>query len=360
MKMSRRHLLSAVGSTAMIAVCASARSGQAQSPSAETPPDLIVHNAKATTLQSGRPEVAAFAVRGERITAMGGEAEIMGLRAGSTRVVDAGGRRVIPGLNDSHFHIVRGGRDYNLELRWDGVESLQRGLQMIAEQAMRTPKGQWVRVLGGWSPYQFKERRMPTVAELNLAAPDTPVYVLFAYSAGFLNRAGAAAIGLTPDSKPPEGGSFEFVDGGAILRQPPAVYAAIAQLPGYSVEDQLNSTRHFFRELSRFGLTSAVDAGATGTPYPRDYQAFETLAARPQFPIRVSNLLFAQQAGTERAFYEKLIAEEKRNVNRAASRANGYVFQGAGEVLVWSDTDFEDFTAPVPSSSRRWNASLPR
>jgi predicted amidohydrolase YtcJ len=95
-------------------------------------------------------------------------------------------------------------------------------------------------------------------------------------------------------------------------------------------------------------LTSAVDAGATGTPYPRDYQAFETLAARPKFPIRVSNLLFAQQGGTERAFYEKLIAEEKRNVNRAASRANGYVFQGAGEVLVWSDTDFEDFTAPRP------------
>jgi hypothetical protein len=203
-------------------------------------------------------------------------------------------------------------------------------------------------VLGGWSPYQFREKRMPTVAELNLAAPDTPVYVLFAYSAGFLNRAGVAAIGLSPNSKPPEGGSFEFVDGGAILRQPPAVYAAVAQLPGYSVEDQLNSTRHFFRELSRFGLTSAVDAGATGTPYPRDYQAFETLAARPQFPIRVSNLLFAQQGGTERAFYEKLIAEEKRNVNRAASRANGYVFQGAGEVLVWSDTDFEDFTAPRP------------
>ena len=157
MKMSRRHLLSAVGSTTMMAVCGSPRSGRAQSPSAETPPDLILHNAKATTLQSGRPEVAAFAVRGERIVAIGGEAEIMGLRAGNTRVIDAGGRRVIPGLNDSHFHIVRGGRDYNLELRWDGVESLRRGLQMIAEQAIRTPKGQWVRVLGGWSPYQFRE-----------------------------------------------------------------------------------------------------------------------------------------------------------------------------------------------------------
>jgi predicted amidohydrolase YtcJ len=348
MDMSRRNVLAAGGKAAIVAMAGAPHASRAQSPAAQTSPDLIVHNAKVTTLQRDGHEAQAFATRGEKIVAVGGEADIMGLRGANTRVVDAGGRRVIPGLNDSHLHLVRGARDYNLELRWDGLESLQRGLQMIAEQAMRTPKGQWVRVLGGWSPYQFREKRMPTVAELNLAAPDTPVYVLFAYSAGFLNRAGVAAIGLTPNSKPQEGGSFEFVDGGAILRQPAAVYAAIAQLPTYSAEDQLNSTRHFFRELSRFGLTSAVDAGATGTPYPRDYQAFETLAASPKFPIRVSNLLFAQQGGTERAFYEKLIAEEKRNVNRAASRLNGYVFQGAGEVLVWSDTDFEDFTAPRP------------
>src|SRR5229473_5656003 len=218
MKVSRRNLLAAGGSTAMIAMAGSAPWSLAQSPGqqTETSLGLIVHNAKVTTLQSGRPEAEAFAVRGERIVAIGGDADIMGLRAGNTRVIDAGGRRVVPGLNDSHFHLVRAGRDYNLELRWDGVESLQRGLQMIRKQAMRTPKGQWVRVLGGWSPYQFKEKRMPTVAELNAAAPETPVYVLFAYSEGLLNKAGVAALGWRADTKPPEGGSYEFVDGGAI------------------------------------------------------------------------------------------------------------------------------------------------
>jgi predicted amidohydrolase YtcJ len=348
MTISRRNLLAAGGSTAMIAMVGSASWSLAQSvgQQAQTSPDLIVHNAKVTTLQGGRPEPQAFAVRGEKILAVGGEAEIIGLRTANSRLIDAGGRRVIPGLNDSHFHIVRGGRDYNLELRWDGVESLQRGLQMILEQAMRTPNGQWVRVLGGWSPHQFRERRMPTVAELNDAAPDTPVYVVFAYSEALLNRAGVAALGLTPATRPPQGGSFEFVDGGAIFRQPPAVYAGIAGLPLLSAEDKLNSTQHFLRELSRFGLTSAIDAGATGTPYPGDYRAVETLAGRPKFPIRVSNLLFAQQPGTEREFYEKLSDEEKRNVNRAASRLNGYVFDGAGEVLVWSAADFEDFMAP--------------
>ena len=347
MKMSRRNVL-ATGSGALIAMAGTAPFvwAQPRTPDSQAP-DLIVHNAKVTTLQSGRGEAEAFAVRGEKIVAVGGDAEIMRLRTDDARVIDAGGRRVIPGLNDSHFHAVRAGRDYNLELRWDGVESLQRGLQMILEQAIRTPKGQWVRVLGGWSPHQFGEKRMPTVAEVNDAAPDTPVFVLFAYSWGLLNRAGAAALGLRPDSKPPEGGEFEFVDGGVILRRPFAVYAAIAKLPPpYGAADQLNSTQHFFRELNRFGLTSVVDAGATGTPYPGDYQALEKLAARPRLPIRVSNLLFAQQPGTEQAALEKWIAEEQRSINRAASRLNGYVLIGAGEILVWSGADYEDFMAP--------------
>jgi len=233
MKISRRNLLAAGGSTAMIAMTGSIPWSLAQSPrqQAETSPDLIVHNAKVTTLQSGRPEAEAFAVRGERIVAVGGEADIMRLRTDNTRIIDAGGRRVIPGLNDSHFHLVRGGRDYNLELRWDGVESLQRGLEMIREQAKRTPAGHWVRVLGGWSPYQFREKRMPTVAELNDAAPNTPVYVLFAYSEGLLNQAGLATLGLTRNSQPPEGGIYEFIDGGAILRKPAAVYSPIGKLP---------------------------------------------------------------------------------------------------------------------------------
>lgn len=79
-----------------------------------------------------------------------------------TQVINVGGRTVIPGLNDSHIHLIRGGLNYNLELRWDGVPSLADGLRMLKEQAQRTPPGQWVRVVGGWTEFQFAERRLPT------------------------------------------------------------------------------------------------------------------------------------------------------------------------------------------------------
>jgi predicted amidohydrolase YtcJ len=67
-------------------------------------------------------------------------------------------RAVLLGLIDSHLHATRGGRFYNLELRWDGVPTLKQALGMVREQAKRTPKGEWVRVIGGWSSFQFKER----------------------------------------------------------------------------------------------------------------------------------------------------------------------------------------------------------
>jgi hypothetical protein len=116
------------------------------------PPDLIVHNAKVTTQNPGQPEAEAIAVRDGVVYKVGTDKQILALKGPATQLIDARDRRLIPGLNDSHTHVVRGGRFYNLELRWEGVPSLKIGLAMIREQARHTPKGQWVRVIGGWSP----------------------------------------------------------------------------------------------------------------------------------------------------------------------------------------------------------------
>ena len=327
----------------------------------QPPADLIITNARITTQDAARPETTALAVRDGLIVAVGEDRDVAALRGSSTRSIDAGGRRLIPGLNDSHLHAVRGGRFYNLELRWDGVESLARGLQMIREQAARTPDGQWVRVIGGWSPYQFHERRMPTIAELNAASPQRPVLVVFLYSQGLLNAAGVKALGLTPDSVPPTGGRYEFVDGGAILHaepNPSIIYTTIGRLPALSSEQQLNSTRHFYRELNRFGLTSVIDPGGGGHNYPGDYEASRTLAAQPGFPIRISNYLFAQKVGSELADVRRWTAKEELGLNRAAERLNGYVTEGAGENLVWSAGDFENFLSPRPELAAAMETEL--
>ena len=132
--------------------------------------DLVVRNARVFTNDPHRPDATCVAVRRGRITVVGGEADVDGVIGASTRVIDALGRRVIPGLNDSHLHVIRGGLHYLLELRWDGVPTLALALAMLREQVARTPTGQWVRVVGGWTGDQFFESAYPH-SELNVPRP---------------------------------------------------------------------------------------------------------------------------------------------------------------------------------------------
>jgi predicted amidohydrolase YtcJ len=153
------------------------------------PPDLILGNGRIATQDGPRPFAQAVAVQDGRFFAVGRDEEMMRLRGSKTELIDLGGKTVIPGLNDSHMHPIRGGLNYNVELRWDGVSSLADALRMLREQAQRTPPTQWVRVVGGWTEFQFAERRMPTLEEINRVAPDTPVFVLHLYDRALLNGA---------------------------------------------------------------------------------------------------------------------------------------------------------------------------
>jgi predicted amidohydrolase YtcJ len=146
-----------------------------------SPADLILTKGKIATLDAQNNRVEAAAIKDGKFVAVGKNHEILAHRGPMTRVVDLTGRTAIPGLNDSHLHVIRGGLNYNMELRWDGVPSLADGLRMLKEQAQRTPPGQWIRVVGGWSEFQFAERRMPTLDEINAVSPDTPVFILHLY-----------------------------------------------------------------------------------------------------------------------------------------------------------------------------------
>ena len=87
-----------------------------------------------------------------------------------------------------------------MELRWDGVPSLAYAMEMLKEQVRRTPPPQWVRVIGGWSEFQFVEKSMPTLEEINAIAPDTPVFILHLYDRALLNAAALRAVGYTKET----------------------------------------------------------------------------------------------------------------------------------------------------------------
>ena len=228
--------------------------------------EIILHNARIAT--NGLPSIVeAIAISDGKVTAIGGDEEVLRLRGPATRVIDGGRRTVIPGLNDSHMHPIRGGLNYNMELRWDGVPSLSDALRMLKDQAERTPAPQWVRVIGGWTEFQFAERRMPTLDEINAAAPDTPVFVMHLYDRALLNGAALRAVGYDKNAPDfPAGEVQRDRHGnptGLLIAKPNAniLYSTLAKGPKLSREGQLNSSRLFFRELKRFGITSVIDTG---------------------------------------------------------------------------------------------------
>src|ERR1700750_2906445 len=221
--------------------------------------------------------VEAIAVSDGKITSTGSSVELLRKHADGTAVIALGARTVIPGLNDSHMHPIRGGLNYNMELRWDGVPSVADALRMLKDQAQRTSPPQWVRVVGGATEFQFADRRMPTLDEINAVSPDTPVFIMHLYDRVFLNRAALRAVGYTKDTPNPPGGEIKHDKQGnptgLLLAKPNAniLYSTLAKGPKLSREDQLNSSRLFFRELNRFGITSAIDAGGGFQNYPDDY-----------------------------------------------------------------------------------------
>jgi predicted amidohydrolase YtcJ len=291
----------------------------------------------------------AMTVADGKIIATGASSDLLPGRDASTEVVDLGGHTVIPGLNDSHLHVIRGGLHYNLELRWDGVPSLADAMSMLKEQAARTPAPQWVRVVGGWTKFQFAERRMPTLEEINEAAPETPVFVLHLYDRAMLNAAALRAVGYTKDTPDPLGGEIQRdrrgVPTGMLIARPNAgiLYSTLAKGPLLSYEDQLISTRHFMRELNRLGITSAIDAGGGFQNYPDDYKVVEELHKRGQMTLRIAYNLFTQRPNHEIEDFSKWTSSASLYQGDHTLRLNG-----AGEMLVFSAADFEDFLEPRP------------
>jgi predicted amidohydrolase YtcJ len=324
-------------------------------------PTLILRNGKFTTLDKAKPNASAVAIVGDRFVAVGDEAEVMKLAGPKTHVIDAGGRRVIPGLMDSHTHPIRGGLNYNMELRWDGVPSLAEAMRMLKVQVQRTPAPQWVRVVGGFNEYQFAEKRLPTLKELNEAAPDTPVFILRLYDRALLNRAALRAVGYIKDTKDLSGSLIERDKSGEptgmLIAKPSAtlLYATLARGPKLSLDDQLNSTRHFMRELNRLGMTSVIDAGGGFQNYPQDYEVVERLARAGQLTIRFAYNLFTQKPNEELADFQRWA-----KIVKPGQGTDMYRHNGAGEMLVYSAADYEDFREPRPDMPPTMEADLER
>jgi len=318
-----------------------------------SPADMVIVHARIVTMNPKEPRAQAMAIIGAQLVAIGSDQDMQRWIGPRTRVIDARGFTLIPGLIDSHTHFIRGGLTYTQELRWDGVATLTDAMTMLRDQARRTPPPHWVQVVGGFSPYQFLEKRLPTLGEINAATGDVPCFILNLYDRALLNRAALRVLGFHRDTPDPFGSVLERDASG----QPTGLVvnttslgglvALFARVPKLPEADQALSTQLYMREMNRLGLTSVVDAGGGGQNYPDHYAGIAQLAADQKMTLRVAYNMFAQRPGEELADYQTW----SRQVS--PGQGNDYLrMVGAGEYILWAATDPANFgkrVMPAPA-----------
>ncbi|MEM1382324.1 MAG: amidohydrolase, partial [Pseudomonadota bacterium] len=348
MRLTRRSSLGLGGAAA-----ASMMMGPAGALAQADTADLVLLNGRITTMDATRPEASALAIRNGVFAAVGADDEVRPLIAPFTQVIDARGQRVIPGLNDSHTHAIRGAVNYNLEVRWDGVDSLEEALHLLREQAERTPEGQFIRVAGGFSEFQFKEKRLPTVAELDAVAPNHPVLIHHLYKLTLLNTKAVEWYGYDQPGRPTYPGGIVELDAGGgatgrLLAAPSGLimYKTLAAAPKLSIRDQINSAQRYFDVLNGLGVTSVSDAGGGGMEFPDadPYKVIRWLHGEGLLTTRIGYHSFPQHKGQELSDYQRWTAETP-----AGQGDDLLKFVGAGENLAWASYDYEIFADARPN-----------
>jgi predicted amidohydrolase YtcJ len=311
------------------------------------PADLVLFNGKIVTVDKAFSIRQALAVRDGKFLAVGSDGEIRGFVGPATKVIDLKGRTVLPGLIDSHIHAIRAGRTWDLELNWVSVKSLAEGMQMIVERARTTPPGTWIRVVGGWHETQFTgEKRMPSVAEIDQIVPNHPVWFQRLYERAILNTAGLKALGITNDVQDPPLGRVLRDNNG----RPIGVLGFFGilnwylKLPQPALEQEIESSRNFFRELNRVGLTTVGDVAGGGLMWPQDYRAVNELHRRGELAVRIRWYMQPNRPGQEIERIKDFVEQAK-----PFGRDDWMRPVGVGEQVTVGVFDGDAFAPPPPT-----------
>jgi predicted amidohydrolase YtcJ len=268
--------------------------------------DTVLLNGKVLSADERGTVHQALAIAGDRIVALGKSGDIKRLAGKGTRVVDLGGRTVIPGLIDSHMHAIRAALSYGTEVHWFGTTSIEQALGRLRDAASAAPPGQWLIVAGGWTDEQFKERRRPTQAELVAAAPNNPVYVQWMYGWAMLTPLAYQALNINSEADLPGGGKFvRDASGNPTGAVGGGIVQLFDKLPAPGFDQKVASTRKFFRELNRVGLTGVVDPGGFNMT-PAEYAPLFQVWRDKALTVRVNYAYFSQKRGQELEEFKEL------------------------------------------------------
>ena len=320
--------------------------------------DTVLFNGKIVTVDKDFSVREALAIENGRVLASGTSGAMKRLAGDKARLIDLGGRTVIPGLTDGHIHGIRAALTFGTEVNWIGVPTLKAALEKIRHAAKAQEPGSWIVVAGGWTEEQFSEKRRPTPREVTEAAPDNPVYIQHLYDWLLLTPKAMQALNIRDDADVTPGGKLERGNDdkptGVVVAGGNALGKIFDRLPKPTMEQQIDGSKRFFREMNSLGITGIVDGGGVSM-YPANYQAVFKLWRDKQLTVRVAYHLCAPKPGSELTDLQNLTQLLPPGFGDAMLH-----FNGPGEILIWADWTDGDITPDGKAKLAellRWAAS---
>jgi predicted amidohydrolase YtcJ len=234
--------------------------------------DLRLVNGKIVTMDARNSVLSSVTIQNGRFDFSGGKL------SPCTKTINLHGRTAVPGLIDDHNHIVLLGLRPSYDTRLETAASMKDVQAAIAERAKSVPAGKFITAMGGWNPAQFQEKRLPTLAELDAAAPNHPVLLFLAFTGpAVTNSLGKAFFA---------GKGIEVSATGVIAANAPSVAALNALRAVQTLEDKKRGTADALAYSASMGVTTDVDMGAfviPGLPDIQDSFVFDGLASADPF-----------------------------------------------------------------------------
>jgi predicted amidohydrolase YtcJ len=227
--------------------------------------DTILRNGKILTVDARFRTVQALAIKDGKILATGTVAQIARYGGRNTQVTDLAGATVIPGLIDNHFHFTRGVETWHQQARFEGVDSRQQALLLLAAKVATLGLGDWIMVQGGWTPKQFADAPGGfTLAELDGVAPNNPLFIQEGYAVVYANSLALKAVGLNPAD-----GARRSAQGLVSFQPPYALYDA---MPRTTTAQRDQNLTDFMQALNASGLTAVYSLGQSNYLHVRAKQ----------------------------------------------------------------------------------------
>ena len=233
--------------------------------SSQVAPDYVVINAKVFTIDEDQPQAEAFAVKGDRFTAVGSSSDMRNLASSRTEIIDAEGMTVVPGFIDAHSHPSSAGVNELVQVNAD-LRSITEIKEVLRQRAAITQEGQWVRAFK-YDDTKLAEGRPINRFDIDEVVPNHPAVVGHRGGhTGVYNSMALALAGVTSETPDPPGGRFYRDSNGVLtgLAAERARYVFNSLIPSDSTREQRRDGVKLITELmTKAGLTSVHQTGAS-------------------------------------------------------------------------------------------------